>query len=67
MINNIKLHFYAKWAVVFLVILPIEINFENISTLHARLGYAVVTGVVTGICVLVIDEIFYYFLYRYRK
>lgn len=59
---------YAKWTVIYLVILPLLIwRFENIQLFHSHIAFLVVTGFTMGLAVRLIDRLFYFLVQHAGK
>lgn len=52
---------YAKWAVVWLIILPFLVwRFENVQLFHSHIVFLMVAGFAMGLAVRLIDRLFYF-------
>lgn len=57
---------YTKWAVVWLVILPLVIwRLESIQLFHSHVVFLMVAGFAMGLAVRLIDRLFYFLVQRY--
>ncbi|EAQ6130156.1 hypothetical protein AXA91_16690 [Salmonella enterica] len=59
---------YAKWVIIYLVILPLLIwRFENIQLFQSHIAFLVVTGFTMGLAVRLIDRLFYFLVQHAGK
>ncbi|ECI3886699.1 hypothetical protein AHV09_07310 [Salmonella enterica subsp. enterica] len=59
---------YAKWVIVYLVILPLLIwRFESVQLFHSHIAFLVVTGFTMGLAVRLIDRLFYFLVQHAGK
>ncbi|EBX7464784.1 hypothetical protein DS565_01045 [Salmonella enterica subsp. enterica serovar Bareilly] len=57
-----------KWAVVWLVILPLLVwRFENVKLLHSHTVFLVTMGFAMGLAVRLIDRLFYFLVQHAGK
>lgn len=59
---------YAKWAVVWLIILPFLVwRFENVQLFHSHIIFLMVAGFSMGLAVRIIDRLFYFLVQHSGK
>ncbi|HGJ5065018.1 TPA: hypothetical protein ACJGSF_003117 [Salmonella enterica subsp. enterica serovar Muenchen] len=57
---------FAKWAVIWLLILPWMVwRFSDVKLLHSHFIFLVVAGFAMGLAVRLIDRLFYFLLQHY--
>lgn len=59
---------YAKWTVIYLVILPFLIwRFENVQLLHSHTAFLMVAGFALGLAANLTDRLFYFLIQHSGK